>query len=30
MQLDLKGRHALVGGGSQGIGRAAAQELAEL
>lgn len=30
MQLDLTGRHALVGGGSQGIGRAAAQELAEL
>jgi 3-oxoacyl-[acyl-carrier protein] reductase len=30
MQLDLKGRHALVGGGSQGIGRAAALELATL
>jgi 3-oxoacyl-[acyl-carrier protein] reductase len=28
--MDLTGRHALVGGGSQGIGRAAAQELAEL
>lgn len=30
MQLDLSGRHALVGGGSQGIGRAAAIELAAL
>jgi 3-oxoacyl-[acyl-carrier protein] reductase len=30
MQLDLTGRHALVGGGSQGIGRAAALELATL
>jgi 3-oxoacyl-[acyl-carrier protein] reductase len=30
MQLDLSGRHALVGGGSQGIGRAAALELATL
>lgn len=30
MQLDLTGRHALVGGGSQGIGRAAALELAAL
>jgi 3-oxoacyl-[acyl-carrier protein] reductase len=30
MQLDLTGRHALVGGGSQGIGRAAALELASL
>jgi 3-oxoacyl-[acyl-carrier protein] reductase len=30
MQLDLTGRHALVGGGSQGIGRAAALELAKL
>ncbi|MGE4072392.1 MAG: SDR family oxidoreductase [Lysobacterales bacterium] len=30
MQLDLGGRHALVGGGSQGIGRAAALELAQL
>lgn len=30
MQLDLNGRHALVCGGSQGIGRAAAQELALL
>lgn len=30
MQMDLTGRHALVGGGSQGIGRAAALELAQL
>lgn len=30
MHLDLTGRHALVGGGSQGIGRAAAIELATL
>lgn len=30
MQLSLEGRHALVGGGSQGIGRAAALELAGL
>jgi 3-oxoacyl-[acyl-carrier protein] reductase len=30
MQLDLNGRHALVCGGSQGIGRAAAHELAQL
>jgi len=30
MQLDLKGRHALVCGASQGIGRASAIELAEL
>lgn len=30
MLLDLNGRHALVCGGSQGIGRAAAQELAQL
>lgn len=30
MQLDLKGRHALVCGASQGIGRASAVELAEL
>lgn len=30
MQLDLTHRHALVGGGSQGIGRAAALELAQL
>jgi 3-oxoacyl-[acyl-carrier protein] reductase len=30
MQLDLTGRHALIGGGSQGIGRAAARELAAL
>jgi len=30
MQLDLSGRHALVCGGSQGIGRAAAIELAQL
>jgi 3-oxoacyl-[acyl-carrier protein] reductase len=30
MKLDLTGRHALVGGGSQGIGRAAAIELATL
>lgn len=30
MQLNLTGRHALVGGGSQGIGRAAALELATL
>lgn len=30
MQMDLTGRHALVGGGSQGIGRAAALELARL
>lgn len=30
MQLDLSGRHALVGGGSQGIGRAAAIELASM
>ncbi len=30
MDLDLTGKHALVGGGSQGIGRAAAIELARL
>lgn len=30
MLLDLSGRHALVGGGSQGIGQAAALELAQL
>ncbi|HOV57108.1 MAG TPA: SDR family NAD(P)-dependent oxidoreductase, partial [Rhodanobacteraceae bacterium] len=30
MDLDLSGKHALVGGGSQGIGRAAAIELARL
>ena len=30
LQLDLSGRHALVCGGSQGIGRAAAIELAQL
>jgi 3-oxoacyl-[acyl-carrier protein] reductase len=30
MDLDLRGKHALVGGGSQGIGRAAAIELARL
>ncbi len=30
MHLDLTGHHALVGGGSQGIGRAAALELATL
>ncbi len=30
MQLDLTGRHVLIGGGSQGIGRAAALELAAL
>jgi 3-oxoacyl-[acyl-carrier protein] reductase len=30
MNLDLHGRHALVGGGSQGIGRACAMELAAL
>lgn len=30
MNLDLQGRHALVCGGSQGIGRAAAIELAQL
>ena len=30
MLLDLSGRHALVGGGSQGIGHAAALELARL
>jgi 3-oxoacyl-[acyl-carrier protein] reductase len=30
MDLDLSGKHALVGGGSQGIGRAAALELARL
>lgn len=30
MDLNLAGRHALVGGGSQGIGRAAAIELARL
>lgn len=30
MQLDLSGRHALVCGGSEGIGRAAAIELADL
>src|SRR5688500_20393989 len=30
MQLDLTGRHALVCGGSEGIGRAAAIELAQL
>lgn len=30
MQLDLTGRHAVVGGGSQGIGAAAAHELAAL
>ena len=30
MQLDLTGRHALIGGGSQGIGQAAALELAAL
>jgi len=30
MDLDLRGKHALVCGGSEGIGRAAAQELATL
>ncbi len=30
MQLELTDRHALIGGGSQGIGRAAARELAAL
>ena len=30
MNLDLKGKYALVGGGSQGIGFAAAKELALL
>lgn len=30
MDLNLSGRHALIGGGSQGIGRAAALELAQL
>ena len=30
MDLDLKGKHALVCGGSDGIGRAAAHELALL
>ena len=30
MDLDLRGKHALVGGGSQGIGRAAAIELAQM
>jgi 3-oxoacyl-[acyl-carrier protein] reductase len=30
MDLDLRGKHALVCGGSEGIGRAAAQELAAL
>ena len=30
MNLDLSGKHALVCGGSQGIGRAAALELAAL
>ncbi|MEO5623685.1 MAG: SDR family NAD(P)-dependent oxidoreductase, partial [Dokdonella sp.] len=30
MNLDLSGKHALVCGGSQGIGRAAAIELAAL
>ena len=30
MKLDLSGRHALVCGGSEGIGRAAAIELAQL
>ena len=30
MNLDLSGKHALVCGGSQGIGRAAAMELAAL